>query len=270
MSFGRSVTVIAGILGASTLIGAPPAKILLRYHPRPGTGEHFRSYSYYYLGGTLMSGPRPEHSLTLYGWDSVVSAGGDSIVRRLEIDSLSRTDAGQSPGLAPARLLFEATWSDRRTLRGGIRGTTSPGALNHMIPDVLGGITRFPDDSVAVGDSWKDEGTYHVVEVQDTLGSLRTRVQAKLKSLTIDGADTLAVFHLKVRLDGPEWFFKDMQQTQQLSGTLEGDEVYSMSRGVTDSLSLTGTITTDFDLGGGRRGGLPTKISLVRVTTRGN
>jgi hypothetical protein len=118
-----------------------------------------------------------------------------------------------------------------------------------------------------VGDSWKAEGTYHVVEVGDTLGTLRARTQAKLKSLTVEGTDTIAVLHLKVRLDGPVWFYKEMQQTQQLLGTIEGEERFSLSRGITDSLSLSGIITTDFDLGGAGRSGVPTKITLVRVST---
>lgn len=268
----RLARVVLGVAAAAGLLSglalsAPASKVLLRYHPRPGTVTHFRTYSHYYLGGQLKSGPRPEYSLTMFGMDSVVAAGADSVVRRIEIDSMSRTTADESTGVARTLVLMEGTWTDRRVPRGEIRGVSSIGVLDHMVPDVLDGVTALPDDSMAVGDSWKAEGKYQVVEVQDTLGHLQARIQAKLKSLSVQGTDTVALFHLKVKLDGPEWFYKEMQQTQQLSGTVEGDELFSLSRGVTDSLALSGTLTTEFDLGGAGRAGTPTKVSLIRVLT---
>lgn len=259
-------TGVVGLLGALAM-SAPVPKVLLRYHPRTGTATHFRTYSHYYLEGQLKSGPRPEYSLTLFGRDSVVGAGADSVVRQIEIDSMSRTSADESTPVGRTFVLIEGTWTDRRAPRGELRGVSSTGVLDHMVPDALDGVTALPDDSVAVGDSWKSEGSYQVAEVQDTLGHLRARIQAKLKSLTVQGTDTVARFHLKVKLDGPEWFYKEMQQTQQLSGTIEGDEIFSLSRGVTDSLSLSGNLTTEFDLGGAGRSGTPTKVSLVRVRT---
>jgi hypothetical protein len=262
----RGLGMGAALLGAMAL-SAPGPKVVLRFHPKLGALSHFRTYSHYYLGGKVTSGPRPERSLTLFGNDSVVAVGGDSIVRLLEIDSTARSNGDESTGVTRLYLRTETTWTDRRAARGGIRGVSSPGVLSYLVPDVFNGTTPLPDDSVGVGDSWKAEGTYHVVEVGDTLGTLRARTQAKLKSLTVEGTDTIAVLHLKVRLDGPVWFYKEMQQTQQLLGTIEGEERFSLSRGITDSLSLSGIITTDFDLGGAGRSGVPTKITLVRVST---
>jgi len=95
-------------------------------------------------------------------------------------------------------------------------------------------IAALPDDSVAVGASWKGEGKDQIVEIQDTRGHLQGRIQAKLKSLTVQGTDTVATLHLKIGLD---------------------------------SLSLAGTLTMEFDLGGAGRSGVPTKVSLVRVLT---
>lgn len=245
-------------------------KILLRYHPRPGTTTRFWSVSHYLLEGKLQSGPRPERGLRVDATDSIELVSGDSVVRAIALDSMDRTNADYSTGEIRSVRAFrvETIWTNRRVQLGPVRGI-APAVVPHSVyPNLIDGTASLPDQPVGLGDSWKGEGTFQLLEVGDSLGALRARITAKLKSVTVEGGDTIVILGLKLKVAGPEVFYRDMSppQSQQISGTLEGEERFSVTRGVSDSLNLGGTLFTEFDLGGAGRSSVPTHVSLIRAS----
>jgi len=262
-----AAVVLAGALGAST---RGPDKVLLRYRPRAGTVTRFHAESHFSVSGQVISGVRPDRALRLAATDSVAVVEGDSVVRVIVVDSMTRTDAGYSTGeLGAGRALFGfgTVWTDRRIERRLAPGP-SPFVIYHVIPDLVGGTAPLPDAPVGPGDSWKGEAMFFITQI-DSLGALRARIEVKLKSIMADGPDTTVLLQLRFKVEGPSVFFRDMNppQTQQISGTLEGVERFSLTRGLTDSLALSGTLSTEFDLGGAGRSSLPTSVSLLRWRT---
>jgi hypothetical protein len=139
--------------------------------------------------------------------------------------------------------------------------------LRHSIDGLaFDGAVSFPDAPVTKGKSWTAPALFRVSGELDSLGALRGTARVKLKDVIVTDSDSTVVLEIRLTLRGPEIKFNvAVEQWQQIYGTISGEERFSLTRGVTRTIDLRGTLTQESDIGGGNRPTLPLDVEIHRT-----
>lgn len=263
---------VLGLVGAALVAGAcsgahpapsttpapaAPAKILLRFHPPAGaryTVVQTQVINSAPDSGSAQGMPASSMTIRMFSRDSVLAPAADTARLQEVIDSGVADTPGPFGGalaaaLAQARGMHGVVaYDDRMTIRS-VAFTAQSGESSQMSESMSQGIRSFgiplPAAPVAPGDTWS-------TSLRGGLGRAFPGISDSLvlqAALAVDRVDVTAgdtTVTIKVRLTFPDAPFsintRGMQMTMQMSGAMNGEEVFSLTRGMMSRTELDGTI----------------------------
>ncbi len=242
--------------------GASGPKITLRYHPPAGAAYHYaldQQNAMRFEGGPMGAVPEQTFRMRMYYTQLVKGPAPGGVAVTVTFDSTSLDAPGMGAGaMRPALdrmrgMRSDVVYDDRMHVLSaaftGLTGAASP------VTEQLGSSLKamafpLPEGPVGVGDSW-------VAEHELPLGRQALNASRPLKSLTritvkeiqIAGADTSVVLGIETHFpDEPITLTQQGEGgapqtgTLRLSGSLSGEQVYSLQRSAQVRAMMGGTI----------------------------
>lgn len=250
-------TMYVALTVTAVLTAPDEPRMRLTYHPALGVTYHAMSVDSTGLEGHVESGPPTEFVRTLYYSTTAMTDTSKVPWLTVSIDSMVEVRGGIPTGtLGGSRggvFVWASGFDDRREITIDTSDLRVRRAHHLFDPSVLDGTVAFSPDSIRKGDSWKSRVVLRFVSLRDSLGTLRGTAKVKLKDLIVSGNDTTAILGIRYSLDGAESYSENVHQGARMYGFLDGEERYSLSRGVTRALQIKGKLTYEFDIGPGNR-----------------
>ncbi len=242
--------------------GASGPKVTLRYHPPAGAAYHYaldQQNAMRFEGGPMGAVPEQTFRMRMYYTQLVKGPAPGGVAVTVTFDSTSLDAPGMGAGaMRPALdrmrgMRSDVVYDDRMHVLSaaftGLTGAASP------VTEQLGSSLKamafpLPEGPVGVGDSW-------VAEHELPLGRQALNASRPLKSLTritvkeiqIAGADTSVVLGIETHFpDEPITLTQQGEGgapqtgTLRLSGSLSGEQVYSLQRSAQVRAMMGGTI----------------------------
>ncbi len=259
--------VLAGIATLLATIGgcrggASGPKVTLRYHPPAGAAYHYaldQQNAMRIEGGPMGAMPEQTFRMRMYYTQLVKGPAQGGVAVTVTFDSTSLDAPGMGPGaMRPALdrmrgMRSDIVYDDRMHVLSaaftGLTGAPSP------VTEQLGSSMKamafpLPEGPVGVGDSWVAE--HELPLGQQALNAsrpLKSRTRITLKEIQIAGADTSVVLGIETHFpDDPITLTQRGQGgapqtgTLRLSGSLSGEQVYSLQRSAQVRAMMGGTI----------------------------
>jgi len=253
-------TLLATIGGCRA--GASGPKVTLRYHPPAGAAYHYaldQQNAMRIEGGPMGAMPEQTFRMRMYYTQLVKGPAQGGVAVTVTFDSTSLDAPGMGPGaMRPALdrmrgMRSDIVYDDRMHVLSaaftGLTGAPSP------VTEQLGSSMKamafpLPEGPVGVGDSWVAE--HELPLGQQALNAsrpLKSRTRITLKEIQIAGADTSVVLGIETHFpDDPITLTQRGQGgapqtgTLRLSGSLSGEQVYSLQRSAQVRAMMGGTI----------------------------
>ena len=259
--------VLAGIATLLATIGgcrggASGPKVTLRYHPPAGAAYHYaldQQNAMRIEGGPMGAMPEQTFRMRMYCTQLVKGPAQGGVAVTVTFDSTSLDAPGMGPGaMRPALdrmrgMRSDIVYDDRMHVLSaaftGLTGAPSP------VTEQLGSSMKamafpLPEGPVGVGDSWVAE--HELPLGQQALNAsrpLKSRTRITLKEIQIAGADTSVVLGIETHFpDDPITLTQrgeggaPQTGTLRLSGSLSGEQVYSLQRSAQVRAMMGGTI----------------------------
>jgi hypothetical protein len=259
--------VLAGIATLLATIGgcrggASGPKVTLRYHPPAGAAYHYaldQQNAMRIEGGPMGAMPEQTFRMRMYYTQLVKGPAQGGVAVTVTFDSTSLDAPGMGPGaMRPALdrmrgMRSDIVYDDRMHVLSaaftGLTGAPSP------VTEQLGSSMKamafpLPEGPVGVGDSWVAE--HELPLGQQALNAsrpLKSRTRITLKEIQIAGADTSVVLGIETHFpDDPITLTQrgeggaPQTGTLRLSGSLSGEQVYSLQRSAQVRAMMGGTI----------------------------
>jgi hypothetical protein len=242
--------------------GASGPKVTLRYHPPAGAAYHYaldQQNAMRIEGGPMGAMPEQTFRMRMYYTQLVKGPAQGGVAVTVTFDSTSLDAPGMGPGaMRPALdrmrgMRSDIVYDDRMHVLSaaftGLTGAPSP------VTDQLGSSMKamafpLPEGPVGVGDSWVAE--HELPLGQQALNAsrpLKSRTRITLKEIQIAGADTSVVLGIETHFpDDPITLTQrgeggaPQTGTLRLSGSLSGEQVYSLQRSAQVRAMMGGTI----------------------------
>jgi len=241
----------AAALAACRGAGAGDPKITLRYRPPAGATYHYaleQQNSVKMESGPMARLPGQEVTVHIYYTQAVTgpTAGGTGVT--LTYDSTSMTPGGMAPALDRMRgLTSNVVYDERMRVVSarfkGLGGEPSP-LTDQLDRSVKGVIFPLPDSAVGVGDSWTAETEMALGEALGASAPLKSRTTRTVKEIQVAGADTSVLLSVRTTFPGDPVTISQRGQaaTVQLSGTIAGEELFSLAKSTLVRSSTGGTM----------------------------
>lgn len=283
----RGLILLAAVAGAAFAAGCVPdprydgAPLALRFHPRAGAVHRYvfeqvvtmRSDS-----GTPL--PPQDVAMQVYLTQAVGEVGADGVPVTSTIDSASLRNSA-----LPAQMLD--------ALVGRVRGLQTVTVLDDRMRPVRHGIVTaperdrerlapfeqgarglafpLPEGAVRVGDSWTVAALLPTGQVAGMGEQLQTTTKLTLREVRVSGSDTIVVVAVESRLPTEpipiDLGLGGAPASVRLTGTLTGDQEFSLSRGTVLRAGMSGGIR--FEMTGGIAGDRTLGMTLdQRLTLR--
>ena len=259
--------VLAGIATLLATIGgcrggASGPKVTLRYHPPAGAAYHYaldQQNAMRIEGGPMGAMPEQTFRMRMYYTQLVKGPAQGGVAVTVTFDSTSLDAPGMGPGaMRPALdrmrgMRSDIVYDDRMHVLSaaftGLTGAPSP------VTEQLGSSMKamafpLPEGPVGVGDSWVAE--HELPLGQQALSAsrpLKSRTRITVKEIQIAGADTSVVLGIETHFpDDPITLTQrgeggaPQTGTLRLSGSLSGEQVYSLQRSAQVRAMMGGTI----------------------------
>jgi len=259
--------VLAGIATLLATIGgcrggASGPKVTLRYHPPAGAAYHYaldQQNAMRIEGGPMGAMPEQTFRMRMYYTQLVKGPAQGGVAVTVTFDSTSLDAPGMGPGaMRPALdrmrgMRSDIVYDDRMHVLSaaftGLTGAPSP------VTEQLGSSMKamafpLPEGPVGVGDSWVAE--HELPLGQQALNAsrpLKSRTRITVKEIQIAGADTSVVLGIETHFpDDPITLTQrgeggaPQTGTLRLSGSLSGEQVYSLQRSAQVRAMMGGTI----------------------------
>lgn len=267
--------VLAGIATLLATIGgcrggASGPKVTLRYHPPAGAAYHYaldQQNAMRIEGGPMGAMPEQTFRMRMYYTQLVKGPAQGGVAVTVTFDSTSLDAPGMGPGaMRPALdrmrgMRSDIVYDDRMHVLSaaftGLTGAPSP------VTEQLGSSMKamafpLPEGPVGVGDSWVAE--HELPLGQQALNAsrpLKSRTRITVKEIQIAGADTSVVLGIETHFpDDPITLTQrgeggaPQTGTLRLSGSLSGEQVYSLQRSAQVRAMMGGTIKMKSTAGG--------------------
>lgn len=252
------VVVVVAVMGCKAEVRSASTvpittKILLRYHPPAGA-------SYAYLldqtsriaPDTFTTDTGSQNSMHLALRQTIGAVSPDSVPVTATLDSARVASPMLSPTAAQdaAQRLrgvhLTAVFDDRqRLIRDDWSGVRRlPGVIADQLQLVFrAAALALPEDSVRTGDSWTNTVVLPFGQVAGG-APLIAKTKVQVRELSVLGADTIVRLGVETGVpDRPLRFtFGGQAITVALSGTITGEQVFSLTRGAIVEANLGGTM----------------------------
>jgi hypothetical protein len=267
MTVSRILTLAAATCGALSGCrgggGSGGTKLTLRYHPPAGAAYHYaleQQNSMKLENGPM--GAMPAQSLTMHMYfTQLVSGpaqGGTAVTVTFDstaIESPGMATGAMQPALDRMRGIKSALVYDDRmhvvsATFSGVAGEASP-VTDQMGKNVKSLAFPLPDDPVGVGDSWTAENDLPLSDQLKPSAPIKSTTKLTVKEIQVAGADTAVLLAVETTFPGGPIEFTQAAAgggvpgatgTMRLSGTLTGEQLYSLTRGAQLRATMGGTM----------------------------
>ncbi len=242
--------------------GASGPKITLRYHPPAGAAYHYaldQQNAMRFEGGPMGAVPEQTFRMRMYYTQLVKGPAPGGVAVTVTFDSTSLDAPGMGAGaMRPALdrmrgMRSDVVYDDRMHVLSaaftGLTGAASP------VTEQLGSSLKamafpLPEGPVGVGDSWVAEHELPLGrQALNASRPLKSRTRITVKEIQIAGADTSVVLGIETHFpDEPITLTQQGEGgapqtgTLRLSGSLSGEQVYSLQRSAQVRAMMGGTI----------------------------
>jgi len=242
--------------------GASGPKVTLRYHPPAGAAYHYaldQQNAMRFEGGPMGAVPEQTFRMRMYYTQLVKGPAPGGVAVTVTFDSTSLDAPGMGAGaMRPALdrmrgMRSDVVYDDRMHVLSaaftGLTGAASP------VTEQLGSSLKamafpLPEGPVGVGDSWVAEHELPLGrQALNASRPLKSRTRITVKEIQIAGADTSVVLGIETRFpDEPITLTQQGEGgapqtgTLRLSGSLSGEQVYSLQRSAQVRAMMGGTI----------------------------
>ena len=242
--------------------GASGPKVTLRYHPPAGAAYHYaldQQNAMRFEGGPMGAVPEQTFRMRMYYTQLVKGPAPGGVAVTVTFDSTSLDAPGMGAGaMRPALdrmrgMRSDVVYDDRMHVLSaaftGLTGAASP------VTEQLGSSLKamafpLPEGPVGVGDSWVAEHELPLGrQALNASRPLKSRTRITLKEIQIAGADTSVVLGIETHFpDEPITLTQQGEGgapqtgTLRLSGSLSGEQVYSLQRSAQVRAMMGGTI----------------------------
>ncbi|HTY05313.1 MAG TPA: hypothetical protein VMC86_02250 [Gemmatimonadales bacterium] len=233
----------------------PPARVLLRYHPRPGDRYNVVAEQVTETSNDSGTVPVPASALKIrtFSHDSVLPPAGDTVRIRQVIDSIVPSDSGEAASLIASRMgeargangllslddrmsMRSASFSDRDGNSTALTASLAEATRRFAIP--------LPDGMVAPGDTWSTTVDAGFSKMLPGMDSVSLKSWFRVDSILLTGADTSV--RLAVRITFPtnpiNMTTGGLRLAMFMTGDVTGTQWFSVTRGVLTRAALGGTI----------------------------
>lgn len=227
------------------------AKVTLRYRPKTGTLHRYaleQQNSVKMETGPMAQLPGQEVTVHIYYTQAVTGPTAGGVGVTLTYDSTSMTPAGTARGLDRVRGLTSNVVYDERMRVVSARFTSlegEPSPLTDQLERSVKGATfPLPERAVGVGDSWTTETEMALGAALGAIAPLTSRTTRRVKEIQVAGADTSIVLSVETTFPGDPVTINQRGQTAtlQLSGTIVGEELFSLAKSALVRSSTGGTM----------------------------
>jgi len=242
--------------------GASGPKVTLRYHPPAGAAYHYaldQQNAMRFEGGPMGAVPEQTFRMRMYYTQLVKGPAPGGVAVTVTFDSTSLDAPGMGAGaMRPALdrmrgMRSDVVYDDRMHVLSaaftGLTGAASP------VTEQLGSSLKamafpLPEGPVGVGDSWVAEHELPLGrQALNASRPLKSRTRITVKEIQIAGADTSVVLGIETHFpDEPITLTQQGEGgapqtgTLRLSGSLSGEQVYSLQRSAQVRAMMGGTI----------------------------
>src|SRR5256885_3379379 len=244
---GCTATLLAMIGGCRG--GASGPKVTLRYHPPAGAAYHYaldQQNAMRIEGGPMSAMPEQTFRMRMYYPQLVKGPMQGGVAVTVTFDSTSLDAPGMGAGaMRPALdrmrgMRSDVVYDDRmHVLSAAFTGLTGdPSPVTEQLGSSMKAMTfPLPEGPVGVGDSWMAEHELPLGrQAVNASGPLKSRTRITVKEIQVAGADTSIVLGIETRFpDEPITLTQPSVRgtqtgTLRLSGSLSGEQVYSLQR----------------------------------------
>lgn len=227
------------------------AKVTLRYRPKTGALHRYaleQQNSVKMETGPMAQLPGQEVTVHIYYTQAVTGPTAGGVGVTLTYDSTSMTPAGTARGLDRVRGLTSNVVYDERMRVVSARFTSlegEPSPLTDQLERSVKGATfPLPERAVGVGDSWTTETEMALGAALGAIAPLTSRTTRRVKEIQVAGADTSIVLSVETTFPGDPVTINQRGHTAtlQLSGTIVGEELFSLAKSALVRSSTGGTM----------------------------
>jgi hypothetical protein len=230
-------------------------KLLLRYHPPSGANYRYvleQDSKIAFDSGAMGKMPDQQISMTMFMTQAVgaPAESGVSVVTTIDsskvggpmLGALAGSMAEQTKG-ARTTMVFDARLHVLKADFTGLPGV-SPQMAQQMNGGFRGMIFEFPEAAVGAGDTWTTNLELPFTQFAQGSTPLTATTKLTVRELLIAGGDTTVRLGVVTTFPESPISLDAMggQMTLRLSGTLTGEQVFSLTRGAIVSTTMTGTI----------------------------
>ncbi|MGH7568361.1 MAG: hypothetical protein ACREL9_05210 [Gemmatimonadales bacterium] len=278
----RAAAFIAGTLlgcgGAGGRSGAPD-RITLRFHPPAGAAYPYELEQQITIKGE--SGPvagmgEQKITMRIFLTQAVTGPTEGGVGVTVTFDSTSMESPSGPAGMMDAQLrrlrgmTGQFVYDDRmRVVRADF---DPPPGMNAPMTQQIGNAARgmsfpLPAGPVGRGDTWSDRIELPVSEIPGTSGPIAATTTITLQEIQVADADTTVRLSIDTKLpeDPIPLIFQGQRITMRVSGSMAGEQVFSVGRGAVVRGTMRGTMR--FRLSGGVLGSQEMAMSMDQQVT---
>jgi hypothetical protein len=253
-------------------------KLTLRYHPPAGATYHYgleQQTNMKFEGGPMAKVPDQQIAMHMQFTQIVTGPTAEGVAVTVRFDSTSMDSplmpqGAYGPALDRMRgLTSNVVYDDRmNVIRSEFTnaGTLSP--ITEQLGKNLKGMTfPLPQNPVGVGDSWTAEMELPINQVASGGSPTKATTKLTVKEIHAGGSDTTVLVALETSFPGDP--IKVTQQGQvitlKLSGSMTGEQEFSVTRGAVLRSLMSGTMK--IKMTGGMLGADGTNMSMKQSTS---
>jgi hypothetical protein len=249
--------------------GASGPKITLRYHPPAGAAYHYaldQQNAMRIEGGPMNALPEQTFRMRMYYTQLVKGPAQGGVAVTVTFDSTSIEAPGMGPGaMGPALdrmrgMKSDVVYDERMHVLSaaftGLAGAPSP-VTEQLGSSMKGMAFPLPEGPVGVGDSWVTEHELPLGQQLNASHALKSRTKITVKEIRIASADTSVILGIEttfpdepITLTQPGGGGAPQTATLKLSGSLSGEQEYSLQRSAQVRAMMGGTIKMKSASGG--------------------
>ncbi len=256
------------VLAATALLmsiacrGSSGPKVTLRYHPPAGASYHYaleQQNSVRMEGGPMSAMPEQLFTMRLFYTQVVTGPAQGGVRVTVTFDSTAIEASGMGAGaMGPALdrmrgMKSDIVYDDRMRVVtaafSGLAGAPSP-MTEQMGTSVKTMVLPLPEGPVGVGDSWVTEQELPLGRQLNASQPIKSRTKLTVKEIQVAGADTSVLLAIETEFPGGPIEFKQEaaegtrggKGTMRLSGTLSGEQLYSLTKSAQVRSTMGGTM----------------------------